>query len=144
MSQQYVHVFLEAPRDSVMVLNDLAISLTNLRKFSHPFIPHLVVTESIDPPITKVLADRGGGLKHLSYIGNNTSQVFLDSLGLTAPVHVVTSTDARIPPTIASPLAFLAALDLAVEQYGEAMPSELKTLLHSFIIAEKRNRGISE
>ncbi|MDO8598713.1 MAG: hypothetical protein Q7S02_01240 [bacterium] len=139
----YVHVFLESPVPTVIMVNDVQFSYAQVQKLSLPFSPKFVVTENQDPPFSKVQQEAN---RRYVYVGCKPGEEFAAMLGMNTESvpHVIVTTDERMPPTINSELAFLAALDIAVEQHGEAMPVELKTLLHSFISTEKRNKGISE
>lgn len=137
-----VHIFLESPVPTIIMANDVQFVIGQAQKLGLPFQPRFVVTDSIDPPFSKILLT-GTPLRH-TYMGHVTEQQFLGILGVPEQIHVVMSEDQRIPITMSSDLAFLAALDIAIERHGEDMPTELKSSLHSFIAAEKSRRGITE
>ena len=135
-----VHLFLESPVPTIIMANDVQFVINQEQKLSLPFQPRFVVTDSIDTPFSKIVST-GMPLRH-TYMGHMTEQQLMATIGVPERLNVVVSKDQRNPPTIASELAFLVALDISIEQYGEAMPTELQHSLRSFITGEKSKRHI--
>ena len=131
---KYVH--------TTIIVNDVQVTVGNIQSIKLPFLPYFVVTESIDPPFTKV-KEMNPGAHAFTYMGYQSDQSFFDLIGLKEPVHLIVNEQGTPPVTINSDLAFLASLDVAVERFGTSMVPELKSLLSSFITAEKTRLGFS-
>lgn len=140
MGMTYLHGFLKTTLPLVVSINNVQIVATSIQQIGIPFVPKFVISDSIDPPLHYV-KEHLGPYEHVVYLGHQSKEEFMRETGVDGASSIFAPPSS--PVSIQSDIAFLAALELSVEQFGMTMPEELKTPLCAFITAEKTRRGFT-
>lgn len=140
---KYLHVFATLPNNLQLQIGGSTVITTA------PNAPvdvkqgtALVVSDSIDVPFSAARNLVGPDVR-LSWTGQYELESVIKGWGHVCNGVTINTGVVSSAPAIMDDLAFLAALEVSIDQYGTSMPSELQSSLRTFIGQEKQRHNIS-